>query len=78
MIWQDVVILVGQAILGLSLIPTIWSRVRVPLTTSLPATITLAMFAGTFLSLDLYGAAITSALNAATWGFIAMNGRPER
>mgnify|MGYP001565123356 FL=1 len=71
MIWQDAVLLVGQVVLGLTLLPTLRAGAPVPRLTSVPAAAVLFGFAVTFLSLGLYGATITSSFNAGTWLLIA-------
>lgn len=73
MIWQDAVILVGQLVLFITLIPTIVSKVRVPLLTSLPAMFVLDSFIIVFTTLGMWGSVVTSALNAAAWALIAFN-----
>lgn len=73
MSWQDFVILVGQLTLFVTLFPTIVSRARVPLLTSVPAFVVLSGFALTFATIGLLGSAATSVMNAAAWLAIAVN-----
>lgn len=73
MIWQDAAILLGQLVLFLTLIPTINSGVRVPLLTSVPASLVLFGFAATFMTLALWGSAMTSILNGLAWAAIVFN-----
>ncbi len=74
MIWQDWAILVGQVVLGLTLVPTVVAKAWVPYATSLPAVAVLAAFCAVFLTLGLYGAATTSALNALAWAAVVWVG----
>ncbi len=71
MIWQDMVIGGGQWFFALALIPMLRSETKPPLVTSLPTGVALLVFAGTFLTLDLWHSALSSAVVGAMWLIIA-------
>ncbi len=71
MIWQDMVIGGGQWFFALALIPMLRSEAKPPLATSIPTGLALLVFAGTFLTLDLWHSALSSAVVGAMWLVIA-------
>ena len=65
--WQDVVITIGQMLLFLALLPSIYSKHKPNKHTSLLTGSILAVFSFTFWTLGLYYGAFTSALVALAW-----------
>ena len=78
MVWQDFVFLAVNFILALVLIPTLRDEeASIPIWTSVPTTLILYLYFGTFLSMDLQLSALGAALTAVIWTFIAIYRRPE-
>ena len=79
MIWQDIVIAVGQWFFAVSLLPTLFSKNELPpLTTSIPTGTILLVFGATFYTLGLTNAWISSVVVALVWlaiGFRKLKGR---
>lgn len=73
--WQDLVLGLGGFVFAPSLVPMIIRRVRTPLATSIPTSITLYAFAITFGSLGLWLGTISTVLTAVGWSIIALRGR---
>jgi hypothetical protein len=67
LLWQDVVITVGQVLLFLALLPSIFSPNKPDKKTSLLTGAILAVFAFTFWTLGLYYGSLTSALVSLAW-----------
>jgi hypothetical protein len=65
--WQDIVISVGAIIFALALWPSILSKDKPALWTSLVTGIVLFVFALTYGSLSLWYAAATTAITASLW-----------
>jgi hypothetical protein len=72
MAWQDMVFLVGNLVLGAVLIPTLLDEnVEIPLKTSVPTALVLSIFAASYFTLELYFSAVSTAVIAAMWLYIA-------
>lgn len=72
MIWQDAVFGLGQGILVLSMIPLIRNpEARMPRTTSIPSSAILFAFSASYISLGLYGGALSTAASASIWAWLA-------
>ena len=65
--WQDVVFMVGGLIFVPSLIFSIVEKADIPITTSLPTAIVLAVFVVCYATLNLWLAAFATALTAICW-----------
>lgn len=74
--WQDWVLTIGNAILLLAMLPTVWKNAVVPLSTSIPTAISLAAFCVCYLSLGLWSASIASGISAGLWFILVVN-HPE-
>jgi hypothetical protein len=72
MIWQDTVITVGNAIFAFSLLPSIRSKEKPHLYTSMPTAIVLYIFAATFLTLDLIYASVVTLISALLWTLLVV------
>ena len=72
MIWQDLIIFLGQIALNIALIPTLHSRThKPPLATSLVHGSVLAVFAVTFASLHFWLSTSMVGLESVLWLWIA-------
>lgn len=67
MIWQDLVISIGQFVFIVSLMPTLLSKDIPPIKTSLPTGLFLLLFGFSFLTLGMYMASLTSTINGIEW-----------
>lgn len=66
-VWQDVVLTIGSVIFLIALIPTILGATKpAPLTSLLTGTV-LLVFAGTYATLDLPFATVTTAATGLAW-----------
>lgn len=71
--WQDIGFTVGQAIMALTLAPTIWdSDSAVPRWTSVPTATVLFAFVALYGSLGFWLSAAVSAATAAAWTGVAV------
>ena len=70
--WQDYVIAVGSIIFIIALMPTVLSKEKPHLSTSLMTGTVLMVFAITYLTLRLWFAAITTALTSLQWFVLAV------
>lgn len=78
LVWQDVVFTVGQFIFLVSLLPTIMdAKAQVPRKTSVPTAAIMLAFTVTYVSLQLYFAAVLGLVIAAAWAVVAWK-RPIR
>jgi hypothetical protein len=72
MIWQDIILGLGSIVFCLALIPTIFSKNKPSLWTSVPTCMTLFAFVIVYYSLDLYFAVATTFASATLWDIIAL------
>ncbi|MDP2734609.1 MAG: hypothetical protein Q8P12_00185 [bacterium] len=71
MAWQDIVISIGQWVLLIALIPSVTSKDKPALATSVLTGLVLTLFAFTFFTLSLLLSGASAALVAATWFLLA-------
>lgn len=71
MLWQDWTISIGQIVLAAALIPTIKSKEKPPLSTSLITAIMIGTIAFCFSTLQLWFSASTAGLSSFAWFFIS-------
>lgn len=69
--WQDVVLTIGQLVLTLSLLPTVFSKDKPVLITSISFGAILMTFSITFATLALWFTTLTTFLGSLTWFLIA-------
>lgn len=69
--WQDFVLIIGQIAFTVSLLPSIFSKDKPALTTSLISGVVLAVFSFVYISLSLYLAALGTAATGALWFILA-------
>jgi len=69
--WQDYVLAVGAFIFSVALIPTLRSKQKPALPTSILTSIVLCVFAVTYASLGLWLAVVAQFLGAFVWGILA-------
>lgn len=67
MVWQEFVFLIGGFVLGLALLPSVFSPAKPAWTTSALTGGVLALFALTFLTLGQYLSAVGIAFNTGLW-----------
>ncbi|MDO8620333.1 MAG: hypothetical protein Q7R64_03230 [bacterium] len=72
MMWQDIVFSVGQWIFIIALIPSLLSKEKPALSTSLMTGTVLAVFAFTYSTLSLWTASVSTVLSAGTWFVLAV------
>jgi len=72
MIWQDAVIAVAQGAFAIALVPTILSRDKPPLATSVPTAIGLSVIGVAVATLGLWWSTLTVGTTAALWAVIAL------
>lgn len=70
--WQDFVFTAGNVIFIVALIPTILSKEKPPLSTSVPTAAVLIAFAVTYGSLHLWYALTSATVTALAWSIIAL------
>ncbi len=70
--WQDYILAVGAFLFSLALIPTIRSKQKPALTTSVLTSAVLWVFAITYATLELWLATVAQILGAGLWGFLAV------
>lgn len=69
--WQDIVIAIGSLVFAAALIPSVVSKDKPALWTSLMTGTVLIVFTATYASLDLWYATATTALTAVLWLVLA-------
>ena len=69
--WQDIVITIGTFIFAIALIPTLKSKDKPPISTSLTTGLTLLIFALTFASLGLWFSFIMNLVTGTLWLILA-------
>lgn len=67
MIWQDAILMVGNFIIMLALLPTVFGKHKPEPLTSLLTGLILTAFAVVFFSLGLYCGAVAVSLSALLW-----------
>jgi hypothetical protein len=72
MIWQDLVIAIGQWFFAITLLPTLFSKELPPYFTSIPTGMILIIFGFTFGTLSLWNSAISSIVVGCVWLSIAI------
>jgi hypothetical protein len=70
--WQDIIITIGTFIFAIALIPTLRSKDKPPVSTSLTTGITLIVFALTFASLGLWFSCIMNLFTGSLWLTLAL------
>ncbi len=78
MVWQDFVFAIGTWIFIIALIPTIRSREKPPLSTSLPTGLVLLVYVFTFATLELWFSMISSSVLAVLWLYLAWQKRRKK
>ena len=71
LIWQDVVLSVGQLVFAVALVPAIRAKEKPPLITSVMSGLVLATFAVAFATLGLWFSAATVAVVSVLWLVVA-------
>ena len=71
MIWQDIVLSVGQWIFILALLPSVLGKDKPAFATSLTTGIVLAVFAFTFSTLSFWASAISTGCVSLVWFVLA-------
>jgi len=66
-VWQDIVLALGNLVFAVALLPSIFSRDKPALTTSLLTASMLTIFVATFSSLDLWLSALGVSVGAVGW-----------
>lgn len=69
--WQDIAISIGQLVLAAALVPSILSKDKPSLWTSITCGVVLALFAFTYLTIALWYAAVTTFISALLWILLA-------
>lgn len=69
---QDLIFTAGGVIFIVALLPSVFSEHKPPLSTCLITGSVLAVFAATYLTLDLTFGAVTTAISAAVWFTLAV------
>ena len=70
--WQDIVLTLGSIIFLVALVPSIRSKDKPALMTSLMTGLVLFVFATTYITLDLWFSAATTALTGMLWLVLAV------
>lgn len=68
--WQDIVLGAGSLIFVIALLPSVLSKNKPSIWTSATTGAVLTVFAGTYASLSLWYAAVTTLLAALLWGVL--------
>lgn len=71
MIWQDIVLTIGNFVFLIALFPTVFDNNKPPLSTSIPTGLCLLSFAIVYFSLNLWYSSIVVGLAGLTWSIIA-------
>jgi len=72
MSWQDILLSIGQFVFAVALLPSVFSKDKPALSTSLTTGIVLAIFAFTYFTLKLWSAATFAVLVGAIWFILAV------
>lgn len=71
MLWQDFVLIIGQIILAVALLPSVFGKDKPVLSTSLMSGTVVTIIAFTFVTLSLWLTAVGTALIAILWFILA-------
>ena len=71
MVWQDWILTTGSILFIIALAPSVFSKDKPALTTSLLTGTVLAVFAFVYATLSLWLAALTVAITSLTWFILA-------
>lgn len=69
--WQDIVFTVGAGLFIVALLPSVFSKNKPDIKTSLLTATILTVFSMTYATLSLYFSAVVTMATAALWGFLA-------
>lgn len=69
---QDIILTVGSLVFVAALLPTIFSKDKPALATSIMTGTVLVVFSGVYVSLDLWFSAITTFVTAVCWFTLAV------
>ncbi len=69
--WQDIVLTLGSIVFIIALLPSVLSKNKPAVSTSLSTGIVLAIFAGVYVSLALWFTATTTGVTSAVWLVLA-------
>ncbi len=72
MVWQDIVIFIGQWVFVIAIIPTILGKEKPALSTSIVTGTVLVIFALTYLTLKLWLSTISASMISAAWFLLAL------
>lgn len=64
---SDAIFSVGSVIFAVSLVPAVWKRAQMPVSSSLPATAVLTAFIYSYIHLHFWYSAATTACTAVCW-----------
>ena len=70
--WQDIILSVGQFIFIIALLPSVFSKDKPALATSIITSATLIVFAFTYATLSLTSAAISGVIVSLLWFILAI------
>ena len=71
MLWQDIVIAIGQWVFIIALIPSIAGKEKPALTTAILSGVMLLAYTATFASLSLWAGSASSFFGACAWFILA-------
>ena len=71
MIWQDIVISIGQWVFAIALLPSVFGKAKPALSSSLIIGSVLAVFVFTFASLSLWISAVSTIAGSLIWFVLA-------
>jgi len=72
MSWQDMVLMVGNIIFVISLFPSILTKNKPSIWTSILSAVVLYIFVITYISLSLWGSAIATLIVSILWTILAI------
>jgi hypothetical protein len=72
MLWQDLVLTIGSLIFAFALIPSVLSKDKPALTTSVTTGVVLFIFAFVYVTLSLWFSAVTTAFTGIVWSILAI------
>ena len=70
--WQDIILSIGQIVFIIALLPSVFSKDKPALATSVITGITLMIFAFTYATLSLTNAAISAVIVSLLWFVLAI------
>ncbi len=65
--WQDYVIMIGNFVFAIALMPSIFSKNKPAKTTCVMTYLMLAIFCYTFYTLNMIGSSVSSGISSALW-----------